>query len=224
MSGDRERMLNKALGGDQLAQEELIQEYMDFVELHLQHEVGAAGSSAKIDLEGVVNVTLLQVFQGLSNGEFTAPTVASEVIPAFEGWLRRVATNRLIDARRIAEADKRGGGRQQITNSDEALLTSSQDVLDYLAQDSLTASRVVARNEAKHALEQAFLFLKEISDDLGKQYFDAFHMHVVEERTLDEIAAALGITEGQVRNLLRTAKKRLQEQLGSLSLYLSRKG
>ncbi len=224
MSDDRIRLLRKAVQGDALAQEDLIQEYLEFVEQHLQREVGTSADQASLDLEGVVNVTLLQAFQGMSNGDFSLPAADDEVVFVFETWLRRIATNRLIDARRSATREKRGGGRQQITSADEALLTSSQDVLDYLAQDSLTASRVVARNEARHALEQAFAFLKETSDDLGKQYFEAFHMHVVEERTLDEIAAALHCSEGQVRNLLRSAKKRLQEQLGSLSLYLSRKG
>lgn len=224
MSEDRVRLLRKAVQGDAVAQEELIQEYLEFIEQHLRHEVGSSDDRASLDLEGVVNVTLMQAFQGLSNGDFTLPTTDGEAVLVFETWLRRIATNRLIDARRTAGAEKRGGGRQQITSADEALLTSNQDVLDYLAQDSLTASRVVARNEARTALEQAFAFLKETSDDLGKQYFDAFHMHVVEQRTLDEIATALHCTEGQVRNLLRSAKKRLQEQLGSLSLYLSRKG
>lgn len=224
MFDDRKRLLKKSVEGDPVSQEELIQEYLEFVEQHLRHESGLQGDSVRLDLEGVVNITMLQVFQGLSNGDFKLPADGETEVVAFESWLRRIATNRLIDARRIAEADKRGGGRQQITSSDEALLTSSQDVLDYLAQDSLTASRVVARQEARTALDQAFEFLKQTSDDLGKQYFDAFHMHVVEERTLDEIAAALGVTAGQVRNLLRTAKNRLQEQLGSLSLFLSRKG
>ena len=221
MSAVQERLLKKALSGDDVAQHELLQEYWDFVERHLRIEASSPNDMAKLDIESVVQETVWQVSQELCDGGFVPPDIETEMLPAFEGWLRRIATNRLIDARRTAEADKRGGGWNQITNSEDVLLSSSQDVLDYLAQDSLTASRIVARNEAKSALESALLFLKEISDEQDKQYYDAFRLCFVEGQTICEAADALDLTTGQVGHLVRTAKDRLREHLGSLSLYLS---
>ena len=221
MPANRESLLRKALLKDVVAQDELLQEYWDFVEQHLRNEAASPNDTVKLDIESVVQETFLQVFQELSDGGFVPPSNEQEALPAFEGWLRRIAMNRLIDARRMSEADKRGGGWRQVTNSEDAVLTSSQDVLDYLAQDNLTASRIVARKEAKSALESALMFLKEISDVQDKQYYDAFRLRFVEGRSIQEVAEELTCTEGQVRNLLRTAQNRLREHLGSLSLYIS---
>lgn len=221
---ERLKLLKKSVAGDVMAQEELVQEYLDFVNRHLQHASHTSADSVSLDLEGVGNETLKQAFQGLTNGEFKLSANPEECMAAFEGWLRRIATNRLIDARRAAEADKRGGGRQQITSTEDVLLSSSQDVLDYLALDELTASRIVAQKEAKQALEEAFEFLKQVSEETGNQYYAAFSLHFVEGLSIQATATSLGLSEGQVRHLLRTAKNRLQEHIGSLSLYLSRKG
>lgn len=221
MPGIRERLLKKALSGDDIAQHELLQEYWGFVERHVRDKAAVRVDTSQLDIESVVQETLWQVSDELRNGGFTPPADELETLPAFEGWLRRVTMNRLIDARRFADAEKRGGSWHQVTGTDDVLLSSSQDVLDYLAQDSLTASRIVAVKEARNAVESALMFLKEISDEQDRKYYDAFRLCFVEGHTVQEAADALGLTTGQVGHLVRTAKEKLREHLGSLSLYLS---
>jgi len=215
---DREKLLKKAVAGDEFAQQELLDEYLPFIKMHLQKLVGKDRVSSDEDLDDVASTTCMEVFQRLPDFEFREGGVAG-----FEKWLQRIAEHRLFDARGRGNALKRGGGWNPATPSDAAVLESINDVIDLFAADPMTASRKVSRNEARTALEAALQYLKEVSNEKSRDYYEAFRLHFIEGKTVPEVVEELGATDGVVRNLLRTACNLLQAHLGSLSLYLTRK-
>ena len=218
MPVDREKLLKKAVAGDEFAQQELLEEYMPFIKARLQKLVGKDRVSADEDIDDVASNTCMEAFQRLPDFELREGGVAG-----FEVWLQRIAEHKLFDARDRGNALKRGGGWNQAAPSDAAMLESINDVIDLFAADPMTASRKVSRNEARTALEAALQYLKEVSDEKNRDYYDAFRLHFIEGLTVPEVVEELGSTDGVVRNLLRTACNLLKAQLGTLSLYITRK-
>lgn len=215
---DREKLLKKAVAGDEFAQQELLEEYMPFIRVHLQKLVGKDRVSSDEDIDDIASATCMEAFQRLPDFELREGCIAG-----FEVWLQRITEHRLFDARNRGNALKRGGGWNQAAPCDAAMLESINDVIDLFASDPMTASRKVSRNEARQALEAALQYLQEVSDEKNRDYYDAFRLHFIEGKTVQEVVEELDSTDGVIRNLLRTACKLLQAQLGSLSLYLTRK-
>ena len=218
MPVDREKLLKKAVAGDEFAQQELLEEYMPLIKACLRTLVGQDRVSSDEDIDDVASTTCMEVFQKLPDFELREGGLAG-----FEVWLKRIAEHRLFDARDRGQALKRGGDWNQVTPTDAAVLESINDVIDLFAADPMTASRKMARNEARTALEAALQYLKEVSDEKNRDYYEAFRLHFIEGLTVLEVAAELGSTDGVVRNLLRTACNLLKTHLGSLSLYMTRK-
>jgi len=133
---------------------------------------------------------------------------------AFAHWLEAIARNRWTDMLRKARAAKRGGGRLPVSFEKGTTASSVADLLEVLACDDQTPSRVAASREAEQAIKVALA-------GLNQTYEQAIRMRYLEKLPVAEIAACMGRTERAVQMLCNRGLKKLRESLGNASHFLS---
>jgi RNA polymerase sigma-70 factor (ECF subfamily) len=131
---------------------------------------------------------------------------------AFPAWMGAIARFNLLDAISMLEAEKRGGGRVRLDVGHAG--DSHTQLYERLGTASHTPSRVVARDEARSALERAL-------ETLPVPYRRVVDMYDLQGRPIEDVAAELGRSPGAVYMLRARAHDRLKEQLGSASRYMS---
>jgi RNA polymerase sigma-70 factor (ECF subfamily) len=154
----------------------------------------------KVDLSGVVQQTLLEAHQGLTEhprpGRSQAETTA---------WLRSILSHNLADVLRKLTAGKRAVRLER--SLDAALDQSASRLEQWLAAEQSTASQHAMRQEELLQLAEALAVLPEAQRR-------AVELHHLEGRTLAEVAADLGSTKAAVAGLLHRGLKALRTQLG----------
>jgi RNA polymerase sigma-70 factor, ECF subfamily len=200
-------MIAAASGGDAVALQQLLLKHYD----RLARRVAARlppRLQATLAVEDVLQQTFCQVFRDI--GRFEQRDVA-----AFGDWLSQIADNRLFDAIRHHDRVKRGGGLRRLDGEagDDSRILS---LLDRLAGDDISPSSVVARGEAVHALQLAMAALP-------NDQREAIRWRVLDGKSLEETAAALGRTPDAVRGLVHRGKQQLQAAMGRASQWLSAK-
>ena len=131
---------------------------------------------------------------------------------SFPAWLGTIARFNLIDAIDMLDAEKRGGGRVRVGAGDGS--DSHTRLCERLGTASGTPSRVVARGEARSALERGL-------NALPVPYRRVVEMYDLQERPIEDVAAELGRSPGAVYMLRARAHDRLKELLGTASRFLS---
>jgi RNA polymerase sigma factor (sigma-70 family) len=215
MSEEQVELITSAISGDRMSQEELFQEYWDLIE-NVVRSKGVSDS----DVDDIVNTTLMMAFEELEDFHRRDDV---PIVAAFEGWLKTIAGNRVIDAVRYQRAIKRGGGWNKLSSNSQ-MLSSAADVVAFLQEDDETASRIIARREAEACLADALQYLREISEEKNNFYYEAFRLRFIEGLTNEETAIELKCNEGQVRNWIRTARNILRERIGGLTQFHSFRG
>jgi RNA polymerase sigma-70 factor (ECF subfamily) len=155
-------------------------------------------------VEDILQQTFLQAFRDI--GRFEPRPNAS-----FGDWLGTVAEHRLLDAIKQHDRRKRGGGWGQVGSDNDSRLSP---LLDWIAGTDTPPSGAAARSEALHALQVAIASLE--SDQR-----DAIRLRLLEGKTLEETAQALGRSTDAVRGLVHRGKQKLRDCLGRASQWLS---
>lgn len=159
---------------------------------HLQLDARLQG---KVDLSGVVQVTLLEA--AAANEQVRRASDAERLT-----WLRRVFANNLTDEIRKLGAQMRDVDRE--LSLEEALERSSQRIEGWLAAEQSSPSERAERGEQLLRLAEA---LAQLPPDQRR----AVEMHHLQGASLADIAAALERSKEAVAGLLYRGLCRLRE-------------
>lgn len=200
-------LVKAAVAGDQVALQRLLLENYDW----LARRVGSrlpTRLQATHAVEDILQNTFLQAFRDIRRFEPRADAT-------FGNWLARIADHRLLDAIKEQDCDKRGGGWRRWEDN-AASDSGMTPLLDWIASDEKSPSSVVARGEALHALQVALAALEE-------DQREAIRLRLLEGKSLEETATALGKTPDAVRGLIHRGKQELNEAMGRASMWLGTK-
>ena len=140
-------MVAKAIEGDRVAIQQLLMTHMAAVSRFAAGRLPAAARDV-IDPEDIVQQTFTEAFRSVSR--FRPQADAS-----FRSWLTAIAENKIMDAVKGLQRQKRGGERQRIRQVAATDTHSVTDLVNLLSGGGHTPSRSVAGHEAVRAVQQA---------------------------------------------------------------------
>jgi RNA polymerase sigma-70 factor, ECF subfamily len=132
----------------------------------------------------------------------------------FERWLLTMARHRVIDEVRRQRAQKRGGRHRRLPTAGPDWQRSMENLLDELAVDHHTPSRIAARHEAYRELDGAV-------EALPPHYRRAVELRYFEGMNVADIAQRMGRSQRAVHNLCTRALQQLRVAMGSRSRLFS---
>jgi len=181
------------MADDSKAFDELDARYRGYLlllaQVHVQPEL-----RARLDLEGVVQQTLLEAWQ------------SSPDRSGWATWLRRLLAHNLADELRKLRADKRDIARERSLEAD--LTASSIRLADFLAAKQSTPSARLGREEK--ALQVAAAL-----DRLPPAQREALILQHWQGWTLTQIAEQMDRTPAAVAGLLKRGLRQLRELLAT---------
>lgn len=195
-----------AAQGDRVALERLLLAHYDEIARRIQPKLPARLQSTQA-VEDILQQTFMQAFRDISRFQPQAG-------PTFGDWLGRIAENRLLDAIKQHDRQKRGGDlvRVEASPNDSCLLP----LLEWIAGDEPHPSSHAARAEALHALNVAIAGLE-------PDQRDAIRLRLIEGLSLEETAERLQRTPAAVRGLVHRGKQNLRDAMGRASQWISAK-
>jgi len=201
---EERELVAAAVAGDRVALERLLLAHYD----HLAGRIASrlpARLQATHAVEDILQVTFSEAFRDI--GRFEQRDDAS-----FGNWLACIAEHRLLDAIKQHDGAKRGGDLNRVGDAarDESRILS---LWDWIAADDTSPSSVVARCEALCALNVALA-------TLPHDQREAIRLRLLEGKSLDETAIALGRTPDAIRGLVHRGKQQLQAAMGRASQWL----
>jgi RNA polymerase sigma-70 factor, ECF subfamily len=200
-------LVTAAVSGDAIALQRLLLAHYDC----LARRVGARlppRLQATHAVEDILQSTFLQAFRDIRRFEPRADAT-------FGDWLARIAEHRLLDAIKEQDCHKRGRGWHRLQDN-AASESGMTPLLDWIASDEKSPSSVIARGEALHALQVALAALEQ-------DQREAIRLRLLEGKSLEETAAALGRTPDAVRGLIHRGKQELSEAMGRPSQWFGSK-
>jgi RNA polymerase sigma-70 factor (ECF subfamily) len=199
---DREtELVAKSVAGDRVAIQQLLVSHgsriLTFVEKRLAGSVRDV-----IDPEDIVQQTFAQAYQSISRFRKDEGT--------FLSWLTGIAENKVKDAIKTRQRDKRGGRWRRVR---EAATDSSpaEDLVTLLSKGH-TPSVSAMNHEAVRAVRAAI-------DALPEEQRVAVQLRLLEGKHLDECAQIMNRSPRAVQGLVDRARKKLRATLGRLSKY-----
>jgi RNA polymerase sigma-70 factor (ECF subfamily) len=206
---DLEVLLIKARSGDTGALAAILEACAPQVRARIEGRISPQLRSS-LDVDDVLQVTFIEVVTRI--GRFT-----SGGVNGFVAWVIRLAENNLIDAIRSLEAAKRPDPSRRVDRVGSGMYESMVALVDMLSGTLTTASQHVARSEAVELLEAAL-------KSLPRDYERVVRMYDLEGRPVEEVAAALGRSEGAIFMLRARAHERLREAMGPAERFFSDPG
>ena len=196
--GDTELLLSRAGGGDRLARDHLLNRYRPRLRQVVAGRIDRR-LAARVDPSDVVQEALADAARRL--GEF----LRDRPLP-FYPWLRQLALERLADLhRRHVRTQKRSVRREEAR-------------LDFLPDDSVEG--LARRLEARGSSPSAGLHRRDVKERvraalarLAERDREVLLLRHVEQLSVTEIAAVLGVGEGAVKVRCVRALERLRELL-----------
>lgn len=204
MGSSLDPVVAKAVGGEKDALTTLLQRVGPTVRGGLAGQIPVR-FQALLSQDDVMQQTYTDAF--LSIGELTNRTEGS-----FAAWLTTIARRNLLDALRMLQAPTRGGDRHQVVGKadDESFLA----LYEILGGTTTTPSRAAARVEAREAIVR-------VIGSLPETYRAVIQMYDIDNRPVEDVAAAIGRSAGAVFMLRARALRCLGELLGTASAFLS---
>lgn len=171
-----------------------LQQYRDYLHLLAQAQIGPR-LQTKVDASDIVQQTLLDAHRRRDQFRGTTPAQMA-------AWLRRILSNRLIDALRMYGGATRDADRERSLH--ESLEQSSQRLENWLVSEQSSPSQRAGRREQALQLANAMAQLP----DAQREALILQHWH---GWTLAEIAQHMERSPAAVAGLLKRGLKRLRE-------------
>lgn len=195
---DTDQLLDRSAQGDDDARNELLLRHRgrlrNMVAVRLDRRL-----AARIDPSDVVQEVMAEVARRF-------PEYLRERPMPFYAWLRQLAWDRLVDLhRRHVHAKRRNVRREQagiLVLPDESAVA----LADRLVSSATGPSEVLLREEARQRVHKAL-------GDLPAIYRDVLELRHLEQMSVAETAAVLGVTEGAVKTRHLRALQRLRSLL-----------
>ncbi|MBN2560166.1 MAG: sigma-70 family RNA polymerase sigma factor [Phycisphaerae bacterium] len=202
---ERTEHVRRAVEGDGDALQRLIVEYHGSLRGTIAGRMDAA-LRRHVSPNDILQQAYAAAFKSVRRCSFESPG-------AFYKWLEKIALDQLYNTGRDLMRGRRDI-RRNLSRSPGGR-TPASDLVKRLPSPLSTPSRHLARREASAA---AISSLARLTDDQR----EVVQMRFLENRSVAEIAAELGKSEGAVHMLIKRALDKLAELLGSISKYLSK--
>lgn len=180
---DNAQLIQAAIAADGAEREALFDSVMNRVAALFRRRIPPK-MAAIFDPEGLASETAAKLNDQLNEGG-----VQFLSTPAFKGYVDAIAENRLRDAIRCSQAQRRGGRWSQVVAGTE----STVNLLQQLGVDDLTASRVAIREEMIVQVADIIASLKPEEEQLVKLRFE-------HQLTNAEVASLLDLSESAVNS------------------------
>lgn len=196
-----------AIGGEQTALERLLLAHYDRLLRRIGRRLPASlrGVTAA---EDILQETFLAAFEHI--GSFAPRGRFS-----FFRWLATIADRQLLDAVKAHNAQKRGGDRHEVRYVGGVDQESVTELIDLVAGDDLTPSRMFSRNEAAAAIQVGLACVP-------PDHRQAIQLRYFRGLPVADVAKMMNRTPHAVHNLCHRALKELRVVLGRSSQYLTR--
>lgn len=203
---DRE-LIARAIGGEKTSLERLLFAHYDRLIRRIGRRLPASlrGVTAA---EDILQETFLAAFEHIE-------TFAPRGRFSFFRWLATIADRQLLDAVKAHSARKRGGDRHEIRYVGGLSRDSVTELIELIAGDDLTPSRMFSRREAAAAIHEG---LAAVPQDHRR----AIQLRYFRGLSVADVAKAMNRTPHAVHNLCHRALKELRVILGQSSQYLTR--
>jgi RNA polymerase sigma-70 factor (ECF subfamily) len=202
MSVGEDDVIARAVGGDHDALAKLLEQLGPGLRGQLIPEMPTRWQSI-LGVDDVLQQTYSDAFLDIRS-------VKATDINGLRAWLVRLAKRNIIDAVRMLEAAKRGGGRLQVEvqNREDSYVA----LHEMLGAVSNAPSRDARRREAVVALDRALARLPDAHRTVVTRYD-------LEGQPIGEVARAVGRSEGATYMLRARAHRMLAEMIGGASKY-----
>lgn len=188
-------LISKAKGGDEAARDELLEGCRNYVRLMARSQV-ETWMQTKVDASDLIQQTLLEAYQGLSQFE-------GESEAEWYAWIKQILahnTQDFIRQFRTAKRDARKEVRLNRQGDDDSIRA-----LD-LSAKLQTPSQLLIQDEREFELANAIA-------QLNEDYQEVIQLRNLQRLPFDEVAERMGRSRGAVQMLWARALKRLQEIL-----------
>jgi RNA polymerase sigma-70 factor (ECF subfamily) len=202
---DHELLIQRAKSGDKESLEMLLVAYFDQLYRHVARRMPDS-ARRNFSAEDVTQGSLLEACMKIDQFRETSPK-------AFVVWLKAIGELTLLRRLRDESRQKRGGRFRRLLATEVSRSDSVLSLLDKLPAAAKTASSIMARHEALGALQVAVA-------RLPTEQRKAIELHLLQGKSLEETARALGRTQAAVRGLVHRGKQQLAESMGRVSKWL----
>jgi RNA polymerase sigma-70 factor (ECF subfamily) len=200
------QLIRDAVAGDVTSLQRLLLIYYKVIEASVRSQIRGQVDGV-IDADDIIQDVLFKIHRYIG-------TYRDQEHGGFSAWLRSISSSCVIDSIRRQQRMKRGGQAKQVRPSAASANESLDTIWDWVCPDSRSPDRRLRREEARQALQVCL-------SQLPSAQREAVVAHYFEHLDTSEIATRMSRTPGAVRELLRRARERLRELMGTASVWLS---
>lgn len=199
--------LSCALAGDGLSLKTLLLDHSSSLLSSITAQIPVQFRS-RIPPEDILQQVYIRALRGI--GSFTADS--DHPLPSFRKWLETIAQRLILDELRRKSTKEQSIG---VLHTPPTIGESGPGggLGDNVVDSQAKPVEDAIRNDLRRIIHATIGYLP-------ATYQQVVQLHYLEGYTLAEVSQRMGISEGQVRNFDRQAKKKMREILVRFSLYL----